>query len=271
MESTLSLKKSDLEGEVGDFLGYGRGAANGDTAWDSRQTSRIQAAVTSGYRRFLYPPPIDQSGVSYNWSFMHPVASVVLRSGDARAALPDDFGGIEGLITLSSTSSQIGFEIGEYNEAIVRMKYAQFPSTTGQPEMVAVSPRRGTGTTKGQGNDLYVYPLANADYTLQFQYYVLPDALTDQNPYPYGGALHAETLKEACLAAAEGGPDDSMSVHAALFRERLAASISLDRRKQPAMLGYNRDRSDDLRSSWRQRWSPVGTNTITIGGVDPND
>lgn len=255
---------------MGLHLGYGRGADFSETAWSTRTASLLDQFVSSGLRQFYMPPSVDQSGVSYDWSFLHPVASLTLSSGERSVALPDDFGGIEGPITLSSSASQV-WEIGQYNEAMVRTKFAAFPDSTGPPEMVAISPQRGTSLTKGQQNNLAVFPEADQDYTFEFQYYITPDALTGSRPYAYGGAVHAETILASCKAAAELDLDDLVNGPQRMkFMERLAVSISLDRRMKPQKFGYNADRSDEKWNGRRKRWG-LNNTTITFNGATAED
>ncbi len=143
------------------------------------------------------------------------------------------------------------------------------PERVGRPELAALQPLKGTGHNKGQRFQLYVWPTADADYGLSFTYYVNPDALTDSFPHHMGGMAHGETVLESCLAVAEQRLDDKSNVHSMKFRERLAASVSLDRRSKPQSLGYNRDRSD-LRELNRYPLRPWGSLSVaTIGGVSP--
>jgi hypothetical protein len=95
-------------------------------------------------------------------------------------------------------------------------------------------------------------------------YYVLPAMLTSGVPYPYGGATHAETILESCLAVAEQRLDDSAAVHSSKYRMCLEASVMADRRHRPQLLGYNGDRSDGRgRLTPRDRYE----NGVTYNGV----
>ena len=49
-ESTLSAAFNDLQGELGFFLGFSRGLAFGETAWDALQQNSI-TRCTSGRGR----------------------------------------------------------------------------------------------------------------------------------------------------------------------------------------------------------------------------
>jgi hypothetical protein len=160
--------------------------------------------------------------------------------------LPDDYGGLEGQITVaaSGSTSLAWYPVDFMPIGRLYQQYAQFPVTTGRPQMCCQEPLKGTSGLLGQQFRLKIWPVADQAYTIQFQYYLNPDALTGAFPYCYGGAQHAETILESCLAIAEERLDDTSEVHGAKFKERLAASISKDRTQKPQKLGYNRDCSD---------------------------
>lgn len=268
MESTLSLSLDDLAGDVGVFLGHGRGAANGEQEWDDQQQANVTSCVKSGLRQFYFPPPLPNETASYDWSFLKPLAVLVLPEGARSLRLPDDFGGPEGQITvLGTTTAQTPWAVPLMGEGSVRQNYALTPSRTGRPLMAALVPLKATTKDRGQRYELLVYPEADADYSLQFPYYVNPDHLTAANPYPLGGMQHAETIREACLAAAESFLDDGASVHRMMFAQRLAASVHSDRRLKPQTLGYNRDRSDQAHAGVREALHYLNHGGITVNGV----
>ncbi len=279
MESTLSLAVSDLESEVGLFLGYGRGALVGDAAWTSQQQALISSIRKSGERQFYYPPPMEGQEGSYDWSFLRPQVSLTLaRNADTTVppgktsvvALPDDFGGFEGQIYVADTSASSFWAVPLVGPGMVQEEFARIPSMTGRPKLACLLALKGTTLTAGQRFQLQFFPRADAQYTVSFQYYVHPDALSGNQPYAYGGMAHAETILESCLAIAEQRLDDAMGVHTAKFGERLAASISHDRRNKPQLLGYNDDRSDRRRyRPTNLRWwenAPISFHGITPGG-----
>jgi hypothetical protein len=263
-ESTLSYKRVDLKASVGLFLGFGRGADKGDTAWTTKQSALIDDIVASGEHQFYYPPPLQGASGSYDWSFLKPVASLTLPSGANTVRMPDDFGGFEGQVTVSAAAGQSYYPVDLTGVGSVYAQQSRLPSTAGRPQLCCLEPVKGTTMASGQRAQLRVWPLADAEYTLQFQYYVLPDAMTDATPYALGGMAHAETLLESCLAIAEQRLDDASGVHTAKFMERLAASVSLDRRNKPQHLGYNGDRSDGRVPLERERY---GLASISYKGV----
>lgn len=262
-EPTLVLQKADLYAAVGLFLGFGRGAAFGDPAWTSYQAAVISDLVNSGYRQFIYPPPMDGEQSSYNWSFLQPTYTADFPQGAQTVILPDDFGGFEDKVTvLTQNVTSQPWPIEWRNEGQIRQMYSIAPEMTGPPMYITQQPLRGTGPTQGQRFRAYLFPTADTDYTLQFRYYVNPDALTDAFPYCLGGQQHVETIREACLMAAENFLDDGASIHQMKFKERLAASISMDRRNKPQKIGRNVDRSDDLNNNWpwnRHWYAPAAT------------
>lgn len=263
-ESTLSIAWRELQARVGSFLGWGRGAYYNDQAWNDYQQFELDGIVASGLRAFYFPKPTEDSpGVSYDWTFLKPVATLALASGASVMALPDDFGGCEGQVTINTTSSTAQPWMIEWrNEAAIRQLFSVTPAMTGPPMYVATAPLKGTGPTQSNRWQMIFFPLSDQAYNVQFQYYINPDYLSVPFPYAYGGAPHAETILESCLAVAEQRLDDSMGVHAMNFQERLSASVSMDRRNKAQKLGPNLDRSDymDRRDRVNVHWyAPAAT------------
>lgn len=261
-EPTLALRRYQLAAKVGDFLGYGRGSEYSETAWTTRQQADIDDCIESGLRSFYWPASAD--GTIHQWSFLRPTATLTLASGADSVGLPYDFGGIEGDITLLD-SGRVPLPVKLAGEGAIRNLYAQQPDATGHPELAAVVPLKVKGTKSGQRQELLVWPAADQEYTLELAYYLLPNALTDADPYAYGGAAHAETILEACLAVAELRKDDMLGPHDQKFRERLVASIAADRRLKPQSLGYNGDDSDGAGYRRRRVWPYA---TATWDGVE---
>lgn len=263
-ESSLTAAFRDLQADVGDFLGYGRGADFSDPAWTTRQQADITRSVKGGLRLFYY--------CGYDWSFLRPVATFTLDSGASVLPLPDDLGGVEGQIVLSSPSNTSWYPISFVPVGAVTQKQAELPNTTGRPVMACQESLKGTTGDASNRFQLRFWPAADQDYTLKFQYYVHPDYLSGAFPYAYGGPQHAECLLEACLAVAERVKDDvdprgGASPHQVAFERLLSISKDIDRRNKPQTFGYNADRSDKLhRETWRH-WN--GQSVVTVDGVSP--
>lgn len=268
-ESSLSLAFYDFLGDVGEYLGFGRGdqGENTDLPWDSRSTTAVTRAVAAGQRQFYFPPPLEGERFAHEWSFLKPTGSVQLASGDSEIDLPDDFGGFNGPVTLTKTGSQGLPKITLAGESYVRERLANAPDTTGIPEMVALVPLKLQSVDRGQRFRLLVWPLADTDYTLSFPYVLLPSAISGAQPYCYGGMAHVETVLASCLERAEFYRDNTRGVNWANWMDRLSASVSIDRRMRPVGLGMNRDGGGmDCVASRTNYW-----NTVTFYGVNPDD
>lgn len=221
---------------MGSFLGWGRGADYGERAWTEKQLFELEGVLESGLHRVYFPHMIDDRP-AYEWSFLTPAAEITLPSGDRSVALPADFNGLVGGITVTQSGGGMFAELTFENEALLDRYYGQQPDTTGQPGTCAIRPVRGTTAKRGQRYEFYVYPLPDVAYTLRFRYNLIPEALTTANPYPYGGAMMREVFLESCLAVAEQKLNDESTIHAMEFDRRLAAAISQDRRNKAQQLG----------------------------------
>ena len=268
-EPTLSLAKDDLESLIGDFLGYGFGAKFGDVAWDTTQQRVITEVRHSGERQFYEPPAIPELKVpaGYKWSFLQPVAALTLHQNTALLPMPDDFGGFEGEITISIPTGVAWWPVKLGSIGDVYQQTAKYPTTTGRPWLACLEALKGTGPFTGSRSQLHVWPIPDQEYRIQFRYYLCPDAMTDANPYCYGGTVHADTIKASCLAVAEVERDDMVGVRDQRWKERLATSVAIDKRMKPQTHGYNGDRSDRLNRRWGPFWH--GYSTITVDGMVP--
>ena len=261
-ESTLNLKKADLESKVGHYLGFGRGTNGSETAWSTYQQNIITDCIESGLRQFYKPPEIEGHNC-YEWTFLQPRTTLGLASGSRVIALPDDFGNIEGPIACGATSSGVCQELRMTGD--VQRMFAESPNASGPPQFCCIEALRGGTQNESQRFELRFYPEADQAYTVTLCYTILGDALTNATPYVRGGAAHAETIIESCLAIAETRQHNQIGLHQQLFRERLKASIAHDIRLRPHHLGKNSDWQYDRR--WRRRWTDP---LITIAGSDPS-
>lgn len=173
---------------------------------------------------------------------------------DGNYDLPDDFGGIQGDLVIESVNYRPKIVlVGEGRIRSLRQTSPQnvTTSSTTTPYYAAVRPKV-QDTTGGQRFEIMFFPLPNDVYTISYPMRVLPQMLvTTTVEYPYGGTSHAETIRAACIAAAEeqengnrlgGGPVYDKKN---LFMERLAASIALDDQMNGIdFYGYNGDNSD---------------------------
>lgn len=267
MVSTLALKKSDFEAEVGDGLGWGRGVAP-FPIWTPEKVVRIQMDVASGLRRFYF--------CGHPWSFLNPTASIAVPIGETVIQLPDDFGGVDGGTHIICTQDSDGlgrFVLDFTGTARVIQAQALTPTATGIPQMVAQRPVKAIQPGRMQRSELIVYPIPDQVYTFSFPYLITPNYLLDvTQPYAYGGVEHHETIMEFCLAVGEQRRDDRMTTHTAKSEDLIQKSIRLDQRKRPIKLGPNIDRSDNVggRGYDYQPWGSHGWNMsqgVSVDGV----
>lgn len=261
MESTLTIPKKELEAQVGLFLGYGRGEQYNEKAWNDKQLGIIDQCVRSGLRQFYYPPPVG--GRKYTWAFLSPVATLTLPSAGTTVELPDDFGSLVGdVVNVTTGSRRTGLKVPI--SALVRQYSQASPDQVGEPQYAILEPVRGTTAKQSSRWQIRLWPIADQEFTLRFRYNIAPDSLTGDRPYAYGGAPHAETLIESCLAIAEERFDNEHDVHRTKWQERLAASVAYDSDNQPQTFGYNGDRSDGMCIN---PTDPRIGMTATFGGV----
>jgi hypothetical protein len=181
--------------------------------------------------------------------------------------LPTDFADLDGPITFEPGNSMLATPIQVVGENEIRAELA-VSSTVGRPRLAALRPKAIDETTWTK-YELLFYPVPDDAYVLTYRYKVNVQALSATNLYPPGGAVHAETVLESCLAIAEQQKDGKPGVHTSKYAERLSASISADRMNNaPDTLGYNRDNSDQPMNYWNSYWGHgCGSTPVTYNGV----
>lgn len=260
MESSLSAAFKDLRGDVGSFLGYGRGVDFGDATWTARQEGTIDRFVKGGLRKFYH--------CGYEWSFLKPSATLQLSTALSAVPMPDDFGSVDGRIVISTGANSNWCPVDLTGPGVLDMEQARNPSYTGWPRLGCLDPIKGTTATAGQRFQLRFYPTADADYTLRLRYNLNPDFLSGAFPYAYGGPQHAECLLAACKASAEIDGDDVLNGPQFVeFMRLLAISKELDQRQKAQSLGYNGDRSDALFGWADWRHDVQAGARVTFNGV----
>lgn len=196
----------------------------------------------------------------HKWGFLYPKATIVTAANDAEQDLPDDFADIISDFYYQADVNSYAVKRSAAHE-IDRLK--QTHSSTGKPYLFAIRPKTFDGKS-GQLFEVVWFYTPDAAYTLTYQYSVIPRQLSALRPYPYGSAFHAQTIIEACLAAAEIQKNRERGLHWEMFMENLATSITNDRNMfTQGNLGYNSDCSDN-----KGEQSIISTNdTVTHNGV----
>lgn len=181
--------------------------------------------------------------------------------------LPSDFGGMRGQVTYEDGEGYVPLQW--VNESAIRIMRSEQSIRKDVPEYFAMVPVPMTvDQTAEQTFQLTIWPIPDKVYDLHFSYTVStpsisddPSADADDNNVPVGGMIHSETILASCLSVAEQMVDEfnNPGKMQARFQERLAASISYDRRNAlPDGFGYNGDRSD------RQTTAPTRRRIQTV-------
>ena len=246
-DSLLSLTLGELRSEVSRFFQFGRDY----DGLPSREKADVDACVRRGLRQYLSPPPLAGEAEGHSWTFLRPTGTVPTADGTATYAMPNDFGGIVGSITHQSSSDGAYRPIEVTSMSALRAKKQSQNLSSGRPEIAAIDP---VVTAAGAVSyptrfQLTLWPTPDAAYTLEFQYIANIEDITTrgpETPLP-GGQQHGETLIASCLAIGESMTENNRFQYMQIFMQRLAASVSLDRRLQmPANFGQNADNSDGI-------------------------
>lgn len=237
-ESTLSLTRGNIKSAIGAYLGVSRttGSWSTDTAND---VSRIIAAGERQMYAPAIPMPNGAPAKSYVWSFLISTATVSISNATATYDLPDNFSGfITDRLAFSSVKDW-PLKIVPYDELLesIQMYGTSMPSGITQPLKAAVIPKTFTATT-GFRQQITMWPTPTGTLSASAPYRKMPDATSTDNDYPMGGALHAETYLESCLAKAEEFQNDQSTIHRERFAELLAASVALDSQLHPQVAAF---------------------------------
>jgi len=206
--------------EAGRVLGYGR---NFDT-WAREQTENADAVVQRGVYRFYTPAPIDGRKYGHEWSFLQPVRTLTTVSGTYVYDLPTDFVSLNGPMTYPADQDLLYVTVELVS--LYQINKRRIDSTsTGTPTMVALVPKDEPGRY-----EFHFWLTPDDAYSIQYPCRIRPLPLSDENPLPYGGEEHAQTILEACLAEAEVENGIKEPVHELRFQDKLRASVSHDLR-----------------------------------------
>jgi len=234
--STLTIQWSDLMNFVAVYLGMGRESDPASySGWSADNYTLIDEQVQAGYRQFLWPPPLPGERKSHEWSFLRTYGKLTTVADKKDYTLPDDVGAVIGCMTFDEGEGSVPLVKCKV-EAILRLR--QYQRGSGSPTKYAVN-TVADPDGQGQMKELMLWPTPDAEYNLRYPCYLMPNMLSSTSIYPVGGAIHSETLKQSCLAAAEVYLENTKGEQWDKFMERLQASIRLDRQTMgPDNLGY---------------------------------
>jgi hypothetical protein len=231
---TLAVSYNDLMRDVADFLGRSIDVMTED------EKRKVDSFVQSGVRNFYYPPKMDGVDENFEWSFLRQKGGVDTMHGIASYILPDGFGRILGQIAFDNIHAP-SIPLIPYGELMLLASSAE----VGRPRYAAISSRRDFGT-KGQLKELRFYPTPDKSYSVSFVCDADDGRISEERPYPLGGAMFAELILESCLAVAEQRANDEAGLHTANFNRLLVSAISRDRKSFAQNYGSVGDRENEV-------------------------
>lgn len=237
-DSTLSVTLDEIRSEVCRYLGFGRtySAATGV------QQADCDLIVRRGLRQFYTPTPIPGETKSHRWTFLEPSARIQLVAGVSEYELPPDFGGLIGDINFADEIWPNPIRVA--SSGVVREAQAS-SDTTRRPSIACVEPAPPVGQSVSTQWRIVFHHTPDAAYGLVYRYYVSMDAAANSSDSLPGGGLHGETVLASCLAIAETYAEAPNPKYREYYKERLIASILMDRQTSGAgIIGKNSDRSD---------------------------
>lgn len=228
----LDLTYADIFKRVAESLGLGFSAVS---AVGTDDKTRIDSYIQDGLRQFYFRAVLPNESSPHQWSFLHPAATITLLTNDYDYALPTDFARVQG--------STLSWAVGENNRPLVRISEERLrhllghDNTAGLPQYFAVRALTTSSPDSKTSHELLVYPRPSATYNskvLTYRYHLEPSHLggtlgNDDDEYPLGGAVHADTVLASCLAIAELNDSHARGPRWEQYQERLAASVAFDR------------------------------------------
>ncbi len=221
---TVEQLYQDVAMQVGRVLDHGYDPAG----WSDFQNKEIRSVVKGGCNTFIAANPA--------WSFLITTKTISLVEMEESVPLPAEFGGMVGGFSYDT-------DLEHRNIPIVNMQkilsLRSVKNETGPPQFAAVLAEPGDGTARMTWKAEF-YPTPNTNDLLVFTMKVVPEALSETAKYPLGSALYPETIKAACLAAAELHKTGQRGARQEHYQELLARSIEQDAALNP----------DTAESSW---------------------
>ena len=259
----LGVNKAYLKRLIGRALDFGPNPAT----WNHSEASQVDLALETGLRKFYVPMVLPGERHSWNWKFLKPIGTVTTNDDVYTYDLPSGYVSLEGPITFTPGEGTLypGLEI--VPEHRIR-KWLADSTGAGRPQYAATRVKPIDKAAGGTSWEILFYPPPDDTYELSFSYSVNPIAMDNEATLPYGGQQHAQTLIEACLAAAEEQNGQVNGPHAVKYLECLQTSVSIDKRSNcPESIGYNRDRSDRPHDEWIDGRDYLAQSNVTYNGV----
>jgi hypothetical protein len=93
-ESTLSLSFNGMANLIGPVFSYGADV----TSFSAEQLAQVTAAISQGYRDFLFPEPLPGETSVHQWSFLHAGATLTANAPQSSSTVTI----VDGVVTIAS-------------------------------------------------------------------------------------------------------------------------------------------------------------------------
>ena len=184
----------DLFADVADY----RGKTRSPTGTDLTAAKRL---VNDAYRKFL---------TCHDWNFLKRLTVLVTESSKWQYELPDDFR--ELTIPFKYPTDESFPNLSQVSIDQLLNLRTGISDTNGQPFCFALQPAQYTPETGTRWQVLLHYP-PDGTYELIYQYRIGVEELSADGDVPIGGAEHAATIREFCLAEVEHWDNEEAGVH----------------------------------------------------------
>lgn len=219
---------------------------------DQSETAYLLDGLLSEALRNFYFNTADGERGPHGWSFLNPVSTFNTAAGDGDYDLPDDFGQRSNEWVCHADGVPYPMSVVAYDH--LQGLIAGPVSGIAAPRYVAVTPKSGFDGTTSQRFQAVFAPTPDREYRITYRYPIEPRSLTPDNPYPLGGAVHAETIRAAVQARAELFQDCQAGQYAAIYQQRLAVSVQNDRQaEQVETISYPLTAPVDGTYEWLQQ------------------
>lgn len=220
---SLQADYTSIKREIGRFADSGRVEAD----WDDTQQLDLEDVLVRGQRRFYMEAVNANSGERHFWSFLEEDFAIDLQQGQYLYPLPPRFSRVKDDFVFDNGSER--FPLSHVRDDKRLRALIASEGKTGQPRSYSVRNRQSAPGDRSL-KEVILYPIPNEAVTITARVEIEPEPISEDNPYPRGGATHSETITEACLAAAEElmFPEAGPGLHSGKYLECLQRSIDED-------------------------------------------
>jgi len=191
------------------------------------QSAQALEWLNDGYREFMFGRH-PETRVIHTWSFLDPSGTIDLVDGTQTYDLPADF---DSMINLSYQGvSGVAFpELKEIsNQDFNELAMLHKDSAESEPEFFTIIPKTFVAGT-GQQYQVKFLLIPDESRTVDVQYAMRADALTDAAIFHMGSPQYAECILEAGLSKAEKQRNNFRGFHFQEFQRLLTECIEHDK------------------------------------------